>query len=101
MNEHRPKEIPPRHPPAKKPTDVHGDAIEAIDKELTKDLTYVGGTRRKSAGPTDKSLNKSHNKSLKKNLAKARMQPALYRIYIARKKRRPFKLLLYINEQIS
>ena len=61
MKDHRPKDIPPRHPPAKTPTDVHGDAIEAIDKELTKDLTYVGGTRRKSAGPTN------HNKSLNKS----------------------------------
>ena len=64
MNEHRPKEIPARAPPATKPVNVHGDTIDAIDKG-TKDLTYVGGTKRKSAGATDKSINKSHNKSLK------------------------------------
>ena len=65
MKDHRPKDIPPRHPPAKTPTDVQGDAIEAIDKELTKDLTYVGGTRRRPAGTTNhnKSLNKSQKKT--------------------------------------
>ena len=64
MNEHRPKDIPARGPPATKPVNVHGDTIDAIAKG-TEDLTYVGGTKRKSAGATDKSINKSHSKSLK------------------------------------
>ena len=58
MGDQKPREIPPRHahdlPPAKKPTgDVRGDAIQAIDKELTEDLTYMAGARRKSVGPTN------------------------------------------------
>merc|ERR1711888_169773 len=71
MKEHRPKEIPPQHPPAKTPTgDVHGDAIEAIDKELTEDLTYVGGTRRKSAGPINRNKSLNTSKSQKKTKQK-------------------------------
>ena len=91
MGDHKPREFPPRHahdlPPAKKPTgDVHSDAIRAIDKELTEDLTYVAGARRRSAGPTNhmagapapgnKSLNAS--KSQKKEELSGRSQSSKY-----------------------
>ena len=82
MGDIKPREMPPRHahdlPPARKPTgDMRDNAIQAIDKELTEDLTYVAGARRKSAHPTNhmarapapgnKSLNAS--KSQKKELS--------------------------------
>ena len=65
MKEHRPKDIPEaRAPPATKPVDVHGDVVDEIANK-TKDLTYVGGARRRSAGTLDKSTNRSHSKSIR------------------------------------
>ena len=88
MGDQKPREIPPRHahdlPPAKKPTgDVRGDTIQAIDKELTEDLTYMAGARRESVGPTNhmagapapgnKSLNASKSQKKKSSVAGARV----------------------------